>query len=173
MTKSNYKDQAEALSKAIDIAIESIKKFPPKGFNSNHLDHFISTYLEFKNNVLNPELKYKNSKSLSYITNDVLTYFQESTGDAIHCFWEQINKQNLGFKRENKLNKILIRQKLKNQFEYDFIIDVLIPYQQEGLISEIEVHNLNQMILLYENKKNSHSSGSSLQTVISTNWHKC
>ncbi len=152
MIKSNYTEQAKILSEAIDIAIESLKKFPPKGFDNTHLNHFINTYLEFKNNALNPNPKYQNSKSLSYIKDDVFTYFQEGTGEAIHYFWKQINVRNLGYKRENKLLKILKRQKIKNQIEYDFIIDVLVPYQQEGLISRAEVSELNKMISEFEKK---------------------
>lgn len=152
MAKSNYEEQAQALSKAIDIAIESIKKFPPKEFDANHLNHFISSYLQFKKNVLEPEEKYKNSQSLSYIKNDVLTYFQEGTGNAVHYFWQQVNAQNLGFNRENKLAKILKRKKIKNQIEYDFVVDVLVPYQQESLISKSDVTELNQMIAEFEKK---------------------
>ncbi len=138
------------LCKAIDIAIESVKKFPPKGFDNNHLDHFVKTYLEFRHGVLNPAPQYKNGKSLSYKKNDVLTYFQEGTGDAVHYFWKQVNELNLGYKRENKLAKILKRQKIKDQIEYDFVIDVLVPYQQEGLISESDAKAISEMILEFE-----------------------
>ena len=150
MSKLSYDDEAKLLSRAIDLAIESVKKLPPKGFDDNHINHFVSTYLDYKNKVLNPEPKYKNSKSLAYIENAILTYFQEGTGDAVHFFWKTVNDQNLGFKRKNKLDKILKRQKIKNQIEYDFVIDVLIPYQQEGLLSEADAQKLNQMIARFE-----------------------
>lgn len=154
MAKFNYTEEAETLSKAIDIAIESLQKFPPKGFNDNHLNHFVNVYLDFKHQALNPGPQYKNSRSFSYVKNDVFTYFQEGAGDAVNYFWKQVNEQNLGYKRENKLAKILKRQKIKNQIEYDFVIDVLVPYQQEGLISESDVDTLNKMILEYERKTN-------------------
>ena len=150
MAKSNYTEQARGLSEAIDIAIESIKRFPPKGFDTNHLNHFVNTYLELKHKILTPDPQYKNAHSPSYLKNDVLTYFQEGTGDAIHYFWKQIKDRNLGYKRENKLTKILKRQKINNQIEYDFITDVLVPYQQEGLISESDLNRLNEMTLVFE-----------------------
>jgi len=152
MAKFNYTKQAHTLSKVIDIAIESVKKFPPKGFNDNHLSQFVNAYLEFKHEALNPGPEYKNSKSFSYAKNNVLTYFQEGTGEAVNYFWQQIHKQDLGYKRENKLVKILKRQKIKNQLDYDFIIDVLLPYQQQGLISESEVNVLNKLIAEFEAK---------------------
>src|SRR5687768_9336740 len=106
MAKLDYKEQAHALTEAIDIAIDSVKKFPPNGFDNTHLSHFINTYLEFKNNVLNPESQYRNFQSLAYIKNDVFIYFQEGSGDAVNFFWKQVGERHLGFFRENKLAKI-------------------------------------------------------------------
>jgi len=152
MAKLNYKEQANALSEAIDIAIDSVKKFPPKGFDETHLNHFITTYLEFKNNALNPEPQYRNSQSLAYIKSDVFTYFQEGSGDAVNDFWKQVGERNLGFLRENKLVKILKREKIKNRIEYDFLIDVIVPYQQEGLINAAEAKQLAKMLAEFEKK---------------------
>jgi hypothetical protein len=152
MANSNYTEQAHALGKAADIAIEAFEKFPPKGFNSAQLDHVINTYKEFKNNALHPEAKYKNLKSLSYVKTDILTIFQEGSGDFVNYFWKQVADQRLGFKRENKLQKILKRGKIKSQIEYDFIIDVLVPYQQEGVINETDANILKQMIGEFERK---------------------
>jgi len=152
MSKLSYPEQAEYLGKTIDIAIESIKKFPPNEFKNEHLTHFINTYLEFKHRVMNPDPRYRNPKSLSYLQNDILTYFQEGTGEAINYFWKQIKDQDLKYRRENKLTKVLKRQKIKNQIEYNFILDVLVPYQQEGLINKDEAAKLSQMILDFEKK---------------------
>ena len=35
--------------------------------------------------------------------------------------------------------KILKRKKINNDIEYDFVTDVIVPYQQEGMITEEEV----------------------------------
>jgi hypothetical protein len=146
MAKSNYAEQAQLISRAIDIAIASVKKFPPKDFSNDHIKHFIDTYLEYKKGALDPEPGYHNMKSLLYIKSDILTYFQESAGKAVEYFWKEVKKNNLELKRENKLKKILKRGKIKNDLEYDFVIDVLVSYQQEGLITEDEANKLNQMI---------------------------
>jgi hypothetical protein len=153
MAESQYEEQALALGKAADIAIEAFKKFPPKDFTLAHIDHFTKVYLMFKDNALNPEPKDRNLKSLSHVKTEIMTYFQEGSGKTIDYFWEQVKIQDLGFKRENKLAKILKRDKIKNQIEYDFIIDVLVPYQQEGLIGENDVVKLNQMLASFEQKR--------------------
>lgn len=67
-------------------------------------------------------------------------------------FWGKIKEAKLPYKRENRLAKILKRKKIKDDMEYDFIIDVLVPYQQEGLINEDEVFLLNNLIGDFENK---------------------
>jgi len=150
MTNSNYIKGAKAVVDIIDIAIESINKYPPVGFNNIQLNQFINTYIQFKNSALNPLPKYANLRSLAYIKRDALTYFQEGTGDAVTYFWKQVDGQNLGVRRENKLQKILKRGKIKDKMEYNFVTDVLVPYQQTGLITDDDVSKINQMIASFE-----------------------
>jgi len=107
--------------------------------------------LSWKNNVQSPEPKFKNKQSLSYIINDVFVYFQEGSGDAVNYFWHQIKDSGLEFKRENKLEKIIKRKKIKSKIEYDCIIDIIIPYQQEGIINDDEVNLLHRLLLDFEN----------------------
>lgn len=150
MSKRNYEEEAKSLSKAIDVAVDSFKKFSPKDFNEFHLDHVIKTYLSWKEGLFNPEPKYKNLKSLQYEIEAVFTYFQESSGATVDYFWQQINNLQLGYKRVNKLEKILKRKRIKNDIEYDFIIDVLVPYQQENIITSDEVNIINNLLADYE-----------------------
>lgn len=152
MTRLTYREKADNLSEVINIAIEVLQEHPPKGFDKTHLEQFINTYLDSKNNALNPQPQYKNSASLKYIENDVFTYFQEGFGKAVNLFWEKIKQQELPYKRVNKISKILKRNKIKNQLEYDFIIDVMIPYQKEGLIDNDDIISLNKMISNFEKK---------------------
>ncbi|MNY73060.1 hypothetical protein D3C86_2117470 [compost metagenome] len=49
--------------------------------------------------------------------------------------------------------KILKRKKINNIREYDFVIDVMIPYEQEGLIDQDEVILLNDLISQFEMRK--------------------
>lgn len=152
MGKSNYDDEVLVLAKAVDIAIEAVQKFPPKELTQANLNQFISAYEDFKKTALTAEGKFRNMQSLKSIRASALIYFQESAGEAVNYFWQQITDQNLDIKRENKLDKILKRGKIKNRIEYDFIIDVIVPYQQGGLISETDVIKLNEMISAFEKK---------------------
>lgn len=150
MNKSTYEEQAKRLVVAIEIAINSLQILPPSNWDETSIQQAINTYLSFKNSLINPEPRYRNIKSLRYLENDVFTYFQESSGKTVDFFWEQINRWGLDYQRENKLVKIVKREKIRNQLEYDFIIDVLVPYQQEGIISIEEANLLNQLIAEYE-----------------------
>ena len=150
MASLDYDKHSHDLVKAIDVAIESLQKFPPKNFDHAHLDIFVNSYEEFRKNASDPDPKFRNLKSLSYVRNDVFTYFQEGHGNAVNYFWSQVKSLHLPFKRENKLEKILKAGRIKKQSEYDFIIDVLVPYQQEGLLNKEDVMKLNNMIASFE-----------------------
>jgi hypothetical protein len=151
MSKFNYTEQAATLAEVIDIAINSVRKFPPSGFNETHVNHFVNTYLEFKKSVVHPEPKYANIQSLAYTRNDVFTYFQEGSGDTVNYFWKQLNERQLPFRRENKLTKILERKKIKNRIEYDFVKDVCVAYVQKEIITLTEANQLEQMMTAFEN----------------------
>jgi len=153
MTKINYSEQAKILVKVVEIAIESIRQYPPEGFSVNHIDQFVNTYLDFRNKIENPEPQFHNMKSLKHLQNDMFIYFQEGKGKAVNHFWRQLRYNQLNFKRENKLIKILKRQKINNIKEYDFVIDVFVPYQEEGILNEEDVRVLNKLISSFENKK--------------------
>lgn len=127
------------MSKAIDIAISSFQNYPPKGFDKSHIKHIINTYLDSKNKALNPEPQFEKVSSLKYIAEEVFTYFQESTGETVNVFWEQIKQENLPYQRKNKI-------------EYDFITDVIVPYEQEGLLSKDDVKTLTQLLKEFEQK---------------------
>jgi hypothetical protein len=86
MTDNKYLKSVENLSKAIDIAINVLQEIPPKGFDSSHVKQFVASYLDFKNNAENPEPQFRNLKSLSYVSNDVFTFFQEVSGDTVNAF---------------------------------------------------------------------------------------
>ncbi|KRB54698.1 hypothetical protein [Flavobacterium sp. Root186] len=155
-----YKIASENLAKVVDIAITVFQEFPPKGWkehylskDKNQIDHFVELYREFKENSLNPEPKFANMQSLKYMIDDVFTYFQESHGQCVEEFWKQIKAQNLPYKRENKMMKILKRKKINNIQEFDFVVDVIVPYEQEGLINQDEVVLLNTLLAEFETRK--------------------
>lgn len=160
MKEDKYTEAAQNLAKAADIAIAVFQEFPPKGWeehyvieNKNQIDFIIDLCNERKEMALNPKPQYCNMQSLKYKIEEVFTYFQEASGECVEQFWKEIKAQNLPYKRENKLAKILKRKKINNIHEFDFVIDVIVPYQQEGLINEEEVVLLNKWLGEFENRK--------------------
>lgn len=148
----NYDEYANEISKIIDIAIKSIKQHPPKVFREKDLEQFMKVYLQYKDEVLNPEPRFKNVASLNSVKNDILTMFQETSGEGVNNFWKAIKNQGIDIKRENKLKNILRKGKISNQIEFDFAVDTLVPYLDEGIIGPDEAKKIDSLIYEYENK---------------------
>lgn len=148
-----YEAEALRLARAIDLAIDSFKIHPPKKFDKNGVDHIINVYMEWKTAVLKPSPHYRKLASLKYRVADVFTFFQESSGETVEYFWEQINKEHLGYLREDKLRKIIDRGKIKGPLEYDLAVDLIVVAEQEGRITIEESVRLSNMIEEFENRK--------------------
>ncbi|WP_131494645.1 hypothetical protein [Flavobacterium aquatile] len=149
MKEDKYLIAVENLFKAIDIAVNSLHKYPQERLG----DDFIDFYKGLKNKILNHEIKFKNLKSHKYNIEAVFTYFQECSGPDVEYFWKQIKDANLPFTRKNRLQKILKRKRIINAIEYDFVTDIIVPYHQEGMITEEEVILLNTYLGNFENRK--------------------
>jgi len=153
MASKKFTEATQNLSKAAEIAIESLEKFPPKEYDLDSYKHVLNCCKERLFFINNPEPKYQNLRSLKYLEEDVFIRFKECSGEDVEEFWKRIKEENLPFKRENKMAKILKRKKINNDIEYDFVTDVIVPYQQEGMITEEEVILLNTYLGNFENSK--------------------
>jgi len=151
--KKDYNVEAEKVARAIDIAIESFSKTPPTEFKEADVNQFVKVYKDYKDKTLNPLPQFKNYTSLKYIINDILTFFQESKGETVEVFWEKLIEENLGFKREDKLRKLLDRGKIKGQIEYDLAIDSIVAAEEEGRITKEEASLLGELIGEFEFRK--------------------
>lgn len=151
--RADYKTEALKLSKAADIAIDAFTKFPPKIWNEETLLHIQNCYVEWKNNALYPEPKYKKIASLKYVIERIFTIFNEGSGEFVEYFWKEIKNQNLDYTREDKLWKVLKRGKINNKIEYEYVIDIIVPAEQENRITYEEARLLSEMIGTFENKK--------------------
>jgi hypothetical protein len=148
-----YEEEAEKLVKAIDISVEAFQNFPPSNRTESQL-HLI--YMGSKRNrelALNPEPRYRKLASLKYLIEAVLTPFQEGAGEHVEYFWKRVAKENLGYQRENKLEKILARGKIKGRIEYDYVIDSLVVAQQSNIINEQQAAELSDMLAAFEKQK--------------------
>jgi hypothetical protein len=149
-----YLNQLEEYKKMMKVAIWALQKFPAENLPIDYYLSFIERYksdLQERSNILTG--KFAVVASLKYDISNALIYFNEGSGQAIEEFWKKIKEENLPFKRENKLKKILKRKKIANDIEFDFVTDVLVPYIQEGLITQEEEMLLKQYIGDYEGKK--------------------
>jgi len=152
MSKTNYNSQAELIAQIIDIAISCFRNTPPEGFDEHQIKQIINTYLDYKKDVLSPQPQYKNLASLNQIKNEVLTVFQESSSKTIETFWNEIEAKKLNIRRANPLDKIMKRGKIKNQIEYDTVIDLFTPYIQKNMLSQQEIDKINKMIIDFEKR---------------------
>ncbi|RYJ42440.1 hypothetical protein [Flavobacterium beibuense] len=151
--KKTYDEEAKKLANAIDIALDAFEQYPVKGLTPDQRNMMINSYLEFRHSALNPLPQYKKLASLKYLITDVFIYFNEATGDTVEYFWKQIHLNNLDYQRENKLLKILKRQKIKDRIEYEYVTDIMVHYHQQGLISDEELLQIQKMIEAFENKR--------------------
>ena len=153
--KGRYQEEAEKLAQAIDIAIDSFVNYPPQDFLPEHVDLAVSHLKESKDSALLPLPEYKNLKSLSYLKTDVLTFFQEASGPTVEEFWKKIKEVDLPFERVNLLEKTLKKKRIKDYHEYNYVIDTLVPFQQDGLITCEQAEKLNGMIAEFEERMGS------------------
>ncbi|TXK26690.1 hypothetical protein FVR03_21590 [Pontibacter qinzhouensis] len=148
--KKDYTLEAEKVARAIDIAIEAFMKTPPPGFTDSQVNQFVKVYKDYKESALNPLPGFRKLASLKYIVNDILTFFQESKGEAVDSFWEKVNEENLGYKREDQLRKILDRGKIRGRIEYELAVDSIVPAEQEGSITKEDASLLGKLISEFE-----------------------
>lgn len=162
MASKKYIEARDNLTKAIDLANEALLKYPNgkekqefvyDGISYTVLEWTIKWLNEVKKRRLNEEKKYETLQSLKYSIEDVFTYFQEAAGPDVDEFWRLIKEANLPYERENKLEKIMTRGRIRNDIEYDYVIDTIVPFQQEGILSNEDVKKLNEMIEKFERKR--------------------
>ncbi|MGB0869760.1 MAG: hypothetical protein ACPGSD_09195 [Flavobacteriales bacterium] len=152
MKQTKYEIEKNELIRIIDIAIKSLKTFTPLECPQEQVRDFIKFYISEKESIITPKPQFKNLCSLRQTKNDVLIYFQEGHGKSVNYFWEEINSNKINIERKNTLKKVLKKSKISNTQEYDSVIDLMVPYYQTGMISELDFENLKSYIGKFENK---------------------
>ncbi|TPE42633.1 hypothetical protein [Pontibacter mangrovi] len=151
--RKSYQEEVDRLFKAIDLSIEAYTKYLPEGWTGGVLKMVISNLEDQKKRILGAEKKFRTIASLKYEIEAVFTYFQEASGEAVEYFWKRINEEGLAYERENKLEKILKRGKIRGRIEYDYVNDIIVVAEQTGLTTIDETRQLSQMLGEYEAKK--------------------
>ncbi len=145
MKQDLYLVQSNEVAKIIDIAIKAFSINPPD-VGEEGIKQIIKSYLHYKEKVLNPEPQYLNLTSLRIGKNDVLTYFQETNGKTVEYFWKEIEASGINVQRVDKYQKIFKKGKITNEIEYDFVIDTMIPMNQEGKLTQDQLDKLELYI---------------------------
>jgi len=145
-----YRDRAERLSKAVDIAVKIVNESERFG------DDFKTPMINFCNQVkqmaLNPEPQFKKVASIKYLENDFLTYWNESADKEVDKFWIELHKNGIDFEKKDTIQTVLKRGKIKDIHEFDNIIDNIVVAEQIGRIDQEQVIKLNKMIGDFENR---------------------
>lgn len=149
--KPKYEEEVQSLVKAMDIAIEVLQKYPPEGWSTNDIEFTVKIYNEDKHMAL--EDKIKSISSLRQFENECLAFFQESGGEAVEQFWKAVKEEDLPYVRENQLEKILKKKKISNDAEFNYVIDTLVPMQQNGMINREQALALSNYLGDYENRQ--------------------
>ena len=146
-----YKDRIQRLLRTLDISKEilSSNDMIPKDERNAHFT-FIEQTREL---LLNPEPQYENSKSLEFVENAILTYWNEASGPHIENFWATLEKESISFIRRDVIREVLNRKKIKNIHEFDQIIDSFVIAQQTGRMSNTEAEKMNFYIQEFESRQ--------------------
>ena len=151
--KRTYQDEVEKLLKAIDISIDSYKTYPPKDWTLEIIKMVSSNLEKDKTRILEAEPKFRTLASLKYDIEAIFTYFQEGTGQTVEYFWRKLKESKLDYIRENKLEQILNRGKIRGRIEYEYVTDMIVVAEQVGLTNKTDSKKLSEMIGEYESKK--------------------
>ncbi|MCQ2218324.1 MAG: hypothetical protein MJZ33_07585 [Paludibacteraceae bacterium] len=152
MTSKKYFEACDNFVKAVDVANEVLLNYP-HGRTKEDIDGDIEINNKRRDLALYAEKEFQTMQCLNSLVEAFFTYFQECVGPDVEEFWRRIKEANLPYERENKLEKIMKRGRIRNDIEYDYVVDTIVPFQQEGIISEDDVKKLNDMIEKFENKR--------------------
>lgn len=148
-----YKNEVEKLLLAIDISIDSYKTYPPKDWTPEIIKMVAHNLEKDKTRIIEAEQKFRTLASLKYNIEAIFTYFQEGTGETVEYFWRKLKESKLDYNRENKLEKILNRGKIRGRIEYEYVTDMIVVAEQVGLTNKTESKKLSMMLGEYESKK--------------------
>jgi hypothetical protein len=150
MASKRYEEELSNLLIAIDLAIQTIKEVPPIEYESHHIQHTIDHLNQTRKRRIEAEPRYRNLASLKYDIEVVFTYYNEAMNPTTDYFWKLIKEHNLPYVRNNFIQRILRRKKIKDESEYNYVKDVMVAMLQEGSITQEDFGLLSLYIEKYE-----------------------
>lgn len=148
--KLTYQDRAERLAKIVDIAESVIKGSDI--LSDDTKSGKLQWGRQIKEMALNPEPQFKRVASIKYLEDDFLTYWNEASGPDVEKFWSTLNNGGIDFERKDIIKAILKRGKIKDIYEYDYVIDNIVVAEQLGRINNGQVDELNRFLGEFEQK---------------------
>lgn len=150
MDNLTYQRDRTNLLKAIDIALYCFKVKPMPDLIGPGSGDFTDSYLYFKELLLKTNPLKGNKRNLRYHEESIFTFFNEGTGPTVELFWSEVKRANLPFERKNLLPRIIKRKRIKDEAEYNYVKDALVPMFQEGNITQAEFDLLSLYIDQFE-----------------------
>lgn len=144
---AKYLARAGALAEAIDLSLEMYTALPAR-----ERDAMASHARDCKTRALGPEPPFANLRSLAYLEDAFLTYWNEASGEHVERFWHLVEERGLPFQRKDVVRAVLSRGRINNDIEYQTITDSIAIQQQIGKISRAEADRLSQMLGLFEKR---------------------
>ena len=142
---AKYLARARALAEAIDLSIGLYAALP-----AHERGSMMKASLERNRMVLAPEPPFANLRSLAYLEDEFLTYWNEASGEHIERFWQLVAERDLPFRRKDVVREALSRGRINNDIEYQTITDSIVIQQQIGKISRAEADRLSKMLGQFE-----------------------
>jgi hypothetical protein len=99
-------------------------------------------------------LRHGIKRSLQHTQTGSFVCFLEAADPAVDYFWQQVRQRGLPYQRVNRIANILKRNRLSSRAEYDLVVDVLVPYEQEGWLTPDAAVALSRLIGEFEKRKN-------------------
>lgn len=144
MNKAELLNHAKAIAK-IEHEIGMIEYSD----NAYMKKHYQSTYDFRMSEILVESIP---TASLRYFIKEAIDQYSSMTGPSYDLFWKKLKEHGLPYEPKDVLEGIFKRGRLKDEIEYEFVIDNLVLWQQEGKITETQRDSLNEMIAAFEAK---------------------
>jgi hypothetical protein len=159
---AKYTARAQAFAEAIDIGISLFVPMsegerrnlasPPSP--EEEIAQMTTEWSRYKADALTPEPAFATVRSLAYLEEAYLTYWNEAAGGHVERFWQAVAERALPYKRRDILREVLNRGRIGSEAEYETVTDSLAVQQQLGMISAEEAIKLNEFLGQYEERLN-------------------
>ena len=120
------------LMRAIQIGIGILEYVIQNNIIEEDLENDIFRIEVYKKWLENVKQAKITKVALKYYEDDFFIYYNEGSGEEVEMFWKRIQEEGLPFQRKDILGKILKKKKISKREDYDFAIDTMIPFFQEG-----------------------------------------